>query len=179
MKGQRAARRPGTGARESIDAESQLATYGWVIDTRDVLFGFLEGLPFDLLCKDLPSFGHGSIRNLLAHVARTYRWWLHAFPRGQTLPRRDAKEIKSCMTFREDFRAVDRLVRSFLRAQGGGLDEPSGHVVPWDPKPFVTTPRWLFTHVVTHEFHHKGQIVTMCRQLGHPPIETDLALPKR
>jgi uncharacterized damage-inducible protein DinB len=40
-------------------------------------------------------------------------------------------------------------------------------------------PRWLFTQAVTHEFHHKGQIVTIARQLGYQPVETDLVTPRR
>jgi uncharacterized damage-inducible protein DinB len=29
-------------------------------------------------------------------------------------------------------------------------------------------------HLLTHTFHHKGQIVAMCRVLGHPAPDTDL-----
>jgi uncharacterized damage-inducible protein DinB len=36
------------------------------------------------------------------------------------------------------------------------------------------TPLQLFTHLLTHEFHHKGQIMTMCRLLGHIPPDTDV-----
>jgi len=40
----------------------------------------------------------------------------------------------------------------------------------------TATPLQLFTHVLTHEFHHKGQIMTMCRILGYTPVETDVSL---
>ncbi|MCB0624495.1 MAG: hypothetical protein KDC43_11415, partial [Saprospiraceae bacterium] len=32
----------------------------------------------------------------------------------------------------------------------------------------------LFTHVVTHEFHHKGQILSLTRHLGFVPVDTDV-----
>ncbi|MEP6627343.1 MAG: DinB family protein [Ginsengibacter sp.] len=32
----------------------------------------------------------------------------------------------------------------------------------------------LFFHVITHEFHHKGQIATMCCIMGYPPPDTDI-----
>ena len=32
----------------------------------------------------------------------------------------------------------------------------------------------LFTHVITHEFHHQGQILPMSRQLGYIPVDTDV-----
>lgn len=38
----------------------------------------------------------------------------------------------------------------------------------------VRTPALVLHHVVTHAFHHKGQIVAMCRLLGHPAPDTDL-----
>nr|WP_261382294.1 DinB family protein [Mucilaginibacter achroorhodeus] len=36
------------------------------------------------------------------------------------------------------------------------------------------SPLELFTHVITHEFHHKGQLVNMSRQLGYIPVDTDV-----
>lgn len=36
------------------------------------------------------------------------------------------------------------------------------------------TPRKLFMHTVTHEYHHKGQIMAMDRQLGYEPPNTDV-----
>ena len=38
----------------------------------------------------------------------------------------------------------------------------------------VRTPALILHHVLTHAFHHKGQIVAMCRELGHPAPDTDL-----
>lgn len=32
----------------------------------------------------------------------------------------------------------------------------------------------LFTHVITHEFHHKGQIISLKRHLGYIPAVTDI-----
>ncbi len=39
----------------------------------------------------------------------------------------------------------------------------------------VRTPALVLHHVLTHAFHHKGQIVAMCRALGHPAPDTDLS----
>jgi uncharacterized damage-inducible protein DinB len=32
----------------------------------------------------------------------------------------------------------------------------------------------IFTHVITHEFHHKGQILSLSRHLGYTPVDTDI-----
>jgi uncharacterized damage-inducible protein DinB len=39
----------------------------------------------------------------------------------------------------------------------------------------VRTPAFIIHHVLTHAFHHKGQIVAMCRVLGYPAPDTDLS----
>ncbi|MFM9837313.1 MAG: DinB family protein [Cyclobacteriaceae bacterium] len=36
-----------------------------------------------------------------------------------------------------------------------------------------TTPTELFTHVITHEFHHKGQVMMIARSLGYVPPDSD------
>ena len=38
----------------------------------------------------------------------------------------------------------------------------------------VRTPAFVLHYVLTHAFHHKGQIVAMCRPLGYPAHDTDL-----
>ncbi len=41
----------------------------------------------------------------------------------------------------------------------------------------MLTRRWLVLHPITHEFHHKGQVASLGRALGHPvPEGTDLDL---
>ncbi|MNY69859.1 DinB family protein [compost metagenome] len=32
----------------------------------------------------------------------------------------------------------------------------------------------VFTHVITHEYHHKGQILSLSRHLGYTPVDTDI-----
>lgn len=32
----------------------------------------------------------------------------------------------------------------------------------------------LFTHVIKHEFHHKGQILSISKNWGYVPVDTDI-----
>ena len=36
------------------------------------------------------------------------------------------------------------------------------------------SPAFILLHVITHAFHHKGQILAMLRILGYPAPDTDL-----
>lgn len=38
----------------------------------------------------------------------------------------------------------------------------------------LRSPAFILLHVITHTFHHKGQVVAMLRTLGHPATDTDL-----
>src|SRR5580704_8560248 len=38
----------------------------------------------------------------------------------------------------------------------------------------LRSPAFILHHVITHAYHHKGQVVAMCRLLGHPAPDTDL-----
>lgn len=153
--------------------------YAWVVQTRAVLHEFLAKVPWDALSGEVPTLGHGSVRNLLVHTASAYRWWMEGFVKGLEMPQMEGSQYASLAAVQAEFAGVDRLVRKFLRDHEGSIDTPRRNPVPWDVKFFTASPRWLFAHAVTHEFHHKGQIVTITRQLGYPPVETDLVPPRR
>ncbi|PYU01646.1 MAG: hypothetical protein DMG34_17765 [Acidobacteria bacterium] len=38
----------------------------------------------------------------------------------------------------------------------------------------LRSPAFIILHIVTHAFHHKGQVVAMLRTLGYPAPDTDL-----
>jgi uncharacterized damage-inducible protein DinB len=38
----------------------------------------------------------------------------------------------------------------------------------------LRSPAFILHHVITHAYHHKGQVVAMCRLLGRPAPDTDL-----
>jgi uncharacterized damage-inducible protein DinB len=60
----------------------------------------------------------------------------------------------------------------------GGLSEEQLNTtltkrpVDWGGK--LRSPAFILLHVVTHAFHHKGQVVAMLRILGYPAPDTDL-----
>jgi uncharacterized damage-inducible protein DinB len=68
---------------------------------------------------------------------------------------------------------VDDVVEEALTGPGG-LER----VATWRDRRLSL--RYLLLHPVTHEFHHKGQVTSLGRILGHPVpdgTDLDLALP--
>ena len=95
---------------------------------------------------------------------------------GKSLPEIKPESVNNVEEMREVFKRRDAMVYEFL-------DEFKSH---WDHTIQVSfkngdsaqfTILWLFTHTITHEFHHKGQIVKLGRQFGYIPPDTDLIEP--
>jgi len=147
--------------------------YDLIQRTRESLFRYCETLPPTDYMKEIESFGGDSIRNLHAHVAECYLVWLGNRALGKSLSGIRPEFENNVHDMRKIFKETDALVEEFLNEYRG----------KWDRKVQVSfengnqgefTALWLFTHTITHEFHHKGQIVKMGRQLGYIPPDTDL-----
>ncbi|MCL6599125.1 MAG: DinB family protein [Alicyclobacillus macrosporangiidus] len=156
--------------------------YEFIRSTRQKLFAFLEGIPLQELHSTVPNFGSGSIIRTHIHVADCYRYWLGSFAFKQK--RADFAfatdyeiEHADVQKVRDRFDLVDEVVQRFLDEFDSRWFESIANEVKWQAQPWSTTPLWLLTHTETHEFHHKGQIVSMARHLGYDPPNTDLEAP--
>ncbi|WLD93304.1 DinB family protein [Alkalihalobacillus sp. AL-G] len=150
-----------------------ITQYDWIQRTRESLFRYCETLSPTDYVKELENFGGDSIRSLHAHVADCYRAWLGSRALGKSLPEIKPESVNNVQEMRQIFKKTDDLVHEFLNEFKGRCD----HSIPVTFKSGENaefTTLWLFTHTATHEFHHKGQIVKIGRQLGYTPPDTDL-----
>ncbi|WP_276356089.1 DinB family protein [Cohnella caldifontis] len=151
--------------------------YDWIRSARDKVFAFLDEIPPVRLHQPVPEFGHGSIMRTHLHVVDCYRFWLESFAFKKITEHRDitAHEIERADVkyARDRFAEVDEMVRRFFNEYRDRWSEPIEQDENWQGYPKAPAPLLLFTHVMTHEFHHKGQIVSMAKQLGCPPPADD------
>lgn len=147
--------------------------YQWVRESRQVLFDYCKRIaPKDFVDSN-SAFGRGgSMRNLLVHIANTYEFWIadQVLKKNVVFTQYDAKgsigEVISLFDF------VDGIMEEFIEAlERSGMCQIDYEV---GGKKASTDPLKLFTHVITHEFHHKGQILTLSRHLGYIPVDTDI-----
>lgn len=150
-----------------------VSQYEWIRRTRESLFRYCETVSPSDYVKELETFGGDSIRRLQAHVADCYRVWLGSRALGKSLPKIIPDSINSVQEMREVFRKTDDLVHEFLNEFKGKWDN-TVQVSFEEGGSAKISSLWLFTHTITHEFHHKGQIVKIGRQLGYIPPDTDL-----
>ena len=143
--------------------------YNWIKHTRRGLFDFLHTIPADDYL--LPRIAGKSILELQAHTCDCYQRWV-----GHVLSGHPLSPIapKSLAEVEAAFTSVDRLVTQAIAAGKTGWIHWTDEEGRSDNFPA----EWLLLHPMTHEFHHKGQLVLIARLLGHtypPGHDSDLS----
>ena len=148
--------------------------YEFARDSRKRLLKYCEKIsPQDFL-KENENFGGRSIQFLLIHVANVYEYYLKNFIEGKGFPSKDNYLIDKIYLVERHYEKVNEIVSVFVEKYKDDFEIVISGKIPNYNKILNTTPLQLFTHTATHEFHHKGQILTMGRLLGYKPIDTDI-----
>lgn len=157
----------------SADEFRQLFDYDRWADRR--VLDAVSALEPDELTRDLGG-SHPSVRATLAHILGADWIWLErcrgrspaGFPDGWDLSTFDALVAR--------WRRVEEARRDFVE----GLDDADlRRTVSYRNTKGAAfeNPLWqLLRHQVNHASYHRGQVVTMLRQLGAEPVSTDLIL---
>lgn len=148
------------------------AQYNFVRDARGILLEYCERISENDLVREKPDFGRGSIRNLLVHIANIYEYWIGKQGLKKNLPFTSYDSKTNIKDLVDLFLQVDSLMDEFFEIIEQNQIEKI--VYQRNGNTEKVTPLMLFTHVITHEFHHKGQILSLSRHLGYEPIDTDI-----
>jgi uncharacterized damage-inducible protein DinB len=151
-----------------------LHQYQLVLGARGALLTYCEQINSNQLLQPIPGFNNSSIQSLMVHVANTYIYWLVIVGQQNQRPYFNEADIKDITALRQMFEQVDVAVNDFLTLFKDTMEIPADHKLPNKDILLTLTPLQLFTHALTHEFHHKGQILNMSRQLGYIPADTDV-----
>jgi uncharacterized damage-inducible protein DinB len=137
------------------------------------LFEALAQLPAEQYSRDLKS-SFGSIHGTLCHIVWAEQLWLHRWL-GKAAPATpQGRDLVGLAEARTRWEAVDAARAAFL----GGFTEPRLHdgvtIQPTSGGAYTHSFRQMFLHTVDHSSYHRGQIVTMLRQLDVKPPSTGL-----
>jgi len=139
----------------------------------DILLDHVAAVPEALLRQSLPGFGFPTVWRQLVHILTVEEGWVHDL---QSKPF-DGWFEEDCPTI-VALRAAKERIRMETRAYIAGLsDAQLNTTLPSRPEGWsgdLQSPAFILLHVITHTFHHKGQVVAMLRTLGHPAPDTDL-----
>jgi uncharacterized damage-inducible protein DinB len=146
--------------------------YNLVKDSRAVVLKYMDKIKWDDITKPVEIFNYSSMHSLMTHYLNTYINWLRRFALREEYENIKAENINSVNDFRMSFETVNSIVEEFIKSHPDPSEKITGYI-PWQKKDFTYTALALFTHVCTHEFHHKGQLMTMSRILGYTPPDAD------
>ena len=133
-------------------------------------------MPGQLMTMPVAGFGFPTILRQLAHTAGAELYWQTVVTRGYhveaVLP--DLSTIAAVGAFRREVAAT---TRAYLEsASEAELNTP--RLMTSDPgETRVLRPADVILRIVTHIFHHQGQVLAMCRALGRPNQTADLDYP--
>jgi uncharacterized damage-inducible protein DinB len=145
----------------------------WTHASFSLLLDHLSAIPATDYAKVLPEFGFPTLREQVIHVLNCEGFWIHTL-QGLRYVDRNPAECTAVFDARLLEREVSHWTHTYLSSMTDQqlnndteLHFPDGDIA-------VRTPALILHHILTHAFHHKGQIVAMCRALGHPAPDTDL-----
>jgi uncharacterized damage-inducible protein DinB len=147
--------------------------HGWTHASLDLVLDHLSTIPTSDYVKEVPHFGFCTLRDQLIHIFNCEGLWIHLL---QGLPHVDRKPEHYPLV--ADARILQKEITEQTHAYLLNLthqqlnSDTELHFSDGDST--VRTPALILHHVLTHAFHHKGQIAAMCRALGHPLRDTDL-----
>ncbi len=146
--------------------------YDFVLSSRNTLLTYIGSISEQDFLTENSSFGRGSIRNLLVHVCQTYSAWIGERALGikqEFLPFENYQTLSDCQNY---FNQVNDYMGLFIEKFKG--NEQQEIELKRNGETLIVNPLKLFTHVITHEFHHKGQIMSLSRHLGYTPVDADI-----
>ena len=136
-------------------------------------FAALEPLPAESYFRDLKS-SHGGLHGTLCHIVWAEQLWLNrwlaqphpAVPQGRDLTTLAAAHAR--------WEAIETERDAFLAGLIERRLEETLAVRPSTGGEYLHTFREMFRHAVDHSSYHRGQLVTLLRQVGATPPGTGL-----
>ncbi len=130
-------------------------------------------LEVDAFKRDLGN-SHGGVRGTLTHTMGAEWVWLERWKGSSPTRGFDEGEFPTVLELRERWRVLEDHRAAWL--QGLGDTAQLVRYTTFDGRTFES-PLWkLVQHVANHSTYHRGQVITLLRQLGAKPAATDMVL---
>ena len=148
---------------ENLDVEALIAA--WRTNNRVTAY-LIENLPVELWSERVPGMTRRTVGSVAAHLHNSRCGWIKSLGgnHGVTVPARvDFRTVRKAELLRALTRSSEGMIGLIrLGAERGG-SVPSAH---WQN--FPTDLVHFLNYFVAHEAHHRGQLILIARQLGHP-----------
>ncbi len=147
--------------------------HDWTHSSLNRMLDHIATLPEGSYSTRLNGFGFPTIGEQVIHILQCEALWIH---RAQAIPF-EGWSMENYPAI-QDARVLHGIARGGTSAYLSGLTDQQLNkeltMRASDGFEITCTPAHVIHHALTHAFHHKGQIVSMCRILGHPAPDTDM-----
>nr|KXH72726.1 MAG: hypothetical protein AM325_01500 [Candidatus Thorarchaeota archaeon SMTZ1-45] len=138
---------------------------------REPLLQALEQMSRDRLLDDL-GVGKGSIRNILAHLVNTERYWISVLDESEPEYIEPAS-LNDVQSIRTIWSKIHEKTRDFIANLN---DVKLHHVksVSWGNQTVSFTVAKALLHMINHETHHRGLLAGLMRLEGIEPPDFNM-----
>jgi len=137
------------------------------------IFDAAMALPDEQYRRDLKS-SHGGIHGTLAHIVWAEQLWLHRWLARPNPAVPQGRDLATIGAVRARWEEVEAERAAFLGGLTAAQLEATRAVKPSTGGEYVHTLRQMLLHAVDHSTYHRGQVVTLLRQVGAVPPNTGL-----
>ena len=136
-------------------------------------FDAAAALPPDLYQRDLKS-SHGGIHGTLAHIVWAEHLWLNRWLKKANPAVAQGKDMQTVAEVRARWEEIESERGKFLAQLADTQVDETRAVKPSTGGEYQHSFAQMFRHAVDHSSYHRGQVVTMLRQVGVVPPVTGL-----
>jgi len=137
------------------------------------VFDAAAALPADLYVRDLKS-SHGGIHGTLAHIVWAEHLWLNRWLKKPNPAVAQGKDLHTAAEVRARWEEIEAERGAFLAQLSEAQMEETRAVKPSTGGEYQHTFGQMFRHTLDHSSYHRGQVVTLLRQVGVVPPVTGL-----
>lgn len=138
------------------------------------LLEVIEKVPGETYLKDLGS-SHGGVHGTLVHLMGAEEIWLQRWKGNSPTTFLAPKDFPTFEAVSNRWEMIEMEMMGFCHMLK--TDEDIGRIVKYKDlkQNEYSQPLWqLMQHLVNHCSYHRGQVVTLLRQMGVKPVGTDL-----
>lgn len=137
------------------------------------IFDALENVPADLLTKDLKS-SHRNIFGTLMHLVGSERTWLTRLVGEEAAPGLIPADVPDLAALKAVWEKTGFATAKWLGSMSDSRLAGTISMTIADGTTYTHTCAQALQHLVDHGTYHRGQIITLLRQLGIAPPSTSL-----
>jgi uncharacterized damage-inducible protein DinB len=150
-----------------------LALHRATHESLDVVFAHAATLSSAEFVQPVPAFDRKSIRDQLVHIVSVERVWIRRL-QGRPLDRLVAADYPTIEPLIVTKRSIANDTVTYINGMDDATFNQTLMTIPPEWVGPVQSPAFIINHIVTHTFHHKGQVASMFRMLNHLIGDTDL-----